>query len=186
MYSKGGNHFLAAIRRNIDMTLLANNNQVYGLTKGQASPTSDEGFVTKGQPEGVAIAPFNPVAVAVAMHAGFVARGFVGAYLANLVNEAALLAARKNKDMGGSADFDEAIDRVVGGLQKKNRVMNVQEKKIVAFHESGHAIVAEPVEHADPVHKISRLSCSPQLQLYPEMIDLMSRLKVRENSKWSW
>ncbi|HAR95279.1 MAG TPA: cell division protein FtsH [Deltaproteobacteria bacterium] len=81
--------------------------------------------------------------------------GFVGADLANLVNEAALLAARKDKEMVGSADFDEAIDRVVGGLQKKNRVMNPQEKKIVAFHESGHAIVAESVEHADPVHKIS-------------------------------
>jgi len=81
--------------------------------------------------------------------------GFVGADLANLVNEAALLAARKNKERVGSADFDEAIDRVVGGLQKKNRVMNPQEKEIVAFHESGHAIVAESVEHADPVHKIS-------------------------------
>ena len=81
--------------------------------------------------------------------------GFVGADLANLVNEAALLAARKNKEVVGSADFDEAIDRVVGGLQKKNRVMNAQEKEIVAFHESGHAIVAESVEHADPVHKIS-------------------------------
>jgi len=81
--------------------------------------------------------------------------GFVGADLANLVNEAALLAARKNKDRVESADFDEAIDRVVGGLEKKNRVMNPQEKEIVAFHESGHAIVAESVEHADPVHKIS-------------------------------
>jgi cell division protease FtsH len=81
--------------------------------------------------------------------------GFVGADLANLVNEAALLAARKNKEMVESADFDEAIDRVVGGLEKKNRVMNPQEKEIVAFHESGHAIVAESVEHADPVHKIS-------------------------------
>ncbi len=81
--------------------------------------------------------------------------GFVGADLANLVNEAALLAARKNKERVESSDFDEAIDRVVGGLQKKNRVMNSQEKEIVAFHESGHAIVAESVEHADPVHKIS-------------------------------
>ena len=81
--------------------------------------------------------------------------GFVGADLANLVNEAALLAARKNKEVVEAADFDEAIDRVVGGLEKKNRVMNSQEKKIVAFHESGHAIVAESVEHADPVAKIS-------------------------------
>jgi cell division protease FtsH len=81
--------------------------------------------------------------------------GFVGADLANLINEAALLAARKNKETVGPAEFDEAIDRVVGGLEKKNRVMNAQEKEIVAFHESGHAIVAESVEHADPVHKIS-------------------------------
>ena len=77
-YGEGGNHFLAAIRRNIDVTLLVHNNQVYGLTKGQASPTSAEGFVTKAQPEGVLSAPFNPIAVAVAMRAGFVARGFAG------------------------------------------------------------------------------------------------------------
>ena len=77
-YGEGGNHFLAAIRRNIDVTLLVHNNQVYGLTKGQASPTSAEGFVTKAQPEGVASAPLNPIAVAVAMRAGFVARGFAG------------------------------------------------------------------------------------------------------------
>jgi len=81
--------------------------------------------------------------------------GFVGADLANLVNEAALLAARKNKETVEAADFDEAIDRVVGGLEKKNRVMNPREKEIVAFHEGGHAIVAESVEHADSVAKIS-------------------------------
>ncbi|OPX93976.1 MAG: ATP-dependent zinc metalloprotease FtsH 4 [Syntrophorhabdus sp. PtaB.Bin006] len=81
--------------------------------------------------------------------------GFVGADLANLVNEAALLAARKNKEAVGPPEFDEAVDRLVGGLEKKNRVMKPQEKEIVAFHESGHAIVAESVEHADPVHKIS-------------------------------
>jgi len=81
--------------------------------------------------------------------------GFVGADLANLINEAALLAARKDKEMVGPEDFDEAIDRVVGGLHKKNRVMNAQEKEIVSVHESGHAIVAESVDHADPVAKIS-------------------------------
>ena len=81
--------------------------------------------------------------------------GFVGADLANIINEAALLAARNNKEIIELTDFDEAIDRVVAGLQKKNRVMNAQEKEIVSFHESGHAIVAESVEHADPVHKIS-------------------------------
>jgi cell division protease FtsH len=81
--------------------------------------------------------------------------GFVGSDLANIVNEAALLAARKNKEAVEAPEFDEAIDRVVGGLEKKNRVMNAQEKEIVAFHESGHAIVAESVKHADQVHKIS-------------------------------
>ena len=88
-YGEGGNHFLAAIRRNIDVTLLVHNNQVYGLTKGQASPTSAQGFVTKAQPEGVPSAPFNPIAVAVAMQAGLVARGFVGMieHLSELIQE---------------------------------------------------------------------------------------------------
>ena len=81
--------------------------------------------------------------------------GFVGADLANLVNEAALLAARKNKEKVGPEDFDESIDRVVAGLEKKKRVMSPKEKETVAFHESGHAIVAESVQYADPVHKIS-------------------------------
>jgi cell division protease FtsH len=81
--------------------------------------------------------------------------GFVGADLANLVNEAALLAARKNKNNVDMADFDEAIDRVVAGLEKKKRVMNPREKEFIAFHESGHAIVTESVQYADPVHKIS-------------------------------
>ncbi len=77
-YGEGGNHFLAAIRRNINLTLLVHNNQIYGLTKGQASPTTDEGLITKAQPQGVPSIPFNPIAVAVAMQAGFVARGFSG------------------------------------------------------------------------------------------------------------
>jgi len=88
-YGEGGNHFLAAIRRNIDLTLLVHNNQIYGLTKGQASPTSAEGLVTKAQPEGVSSAPFNPIGVAVAMQAGFVARGFSGMidHLSELIQE---------------------------------------------------------------------------------------------------
>jgi 2-oxoglutarate ferredoxin oxidoreductase subunit beta len=88
-YGEGGNHFLAAIRRNIDVTLLVHDNQVYGLTKGQASPTTQEGFVTKAQPEGVISAPFNPIAVAVAMQAGFVARGFAGSidHLSELIQQ---------------------------------------------------------------------------------------------------
>ncbi len=78
MYGEGGNHFLSAIRRNINITVLVHNNQVYGLTKGQASPTSDKGFITKTQPGGVVTLPFNPLTVAVALHAGFVARSFIG------------------------------------------------------------------------------------------------------------
>ena len=81
--------------------------------------------------------------------------GFVGADLANIVNEAALLAARRGKDAVEMADFDEAIERVVAGLQKKSRVMNPKEKKTVAYHESGHALVAELVPGVDPVSKIS-------------------------------
>ena len=81
--------------------------------------------------------------------------GFVGADLANIVNEAALLAARQGKDAVEMADFDEAIERVIAGLQKKTRVMSPKEKRTVAYHESGHAIVAELVPGADPVAKIS-------------------------------
>jgi 2-oxoglutarate ferredoxin oxidoreductase subunit beta len=88
-YGEGGNHFLGAIRRNIDVTLLVHDNQVYGLTKGQASPTTEEGFVNKAQPQGVILEPFNPAAVAVVMHAGFVARGFSGMidHLAGLIQQ---------------------------------------------------------------------------------------------------
>jgi cell division protease FtsH len=81
--------------------------------------------------------------------------GFVGADLANLLNEAALLAARKDKTEVGMEELDAAIDRVIAGLEKKNRLVNDKEREIVAFHEAGHAIVAERVENADPVHKIS-------------------------------
>jgi cell division protease FtsH len=81
--------------------------------------------------------------------------GFVGADLANVVNEAALLAARMGKDAVGMENFEEAISRVVAGLEKKKRVMNKKEQEIVAYHESGHAIVAEIVPGADRVHRIS-------------------------------
>jgi len=81
--------------------------------------------------------------------------GFVGADLANLVNEAALHAAREGKEAVDAVDFDEAIDRVVGGLERRSRVINPKEKEIVAYHEAGHAVVAESREHADRVAKIS-------------------------------
>jgi cell division protease FtsH len=81
--------------------------------------------------------------------------GFVGADLANIVNEAALLAARKNKSDVDMTDFEAAIDRVVAGLEKKTRVMNKKEKEIVAYHECGHTLMAELLPTTDPVHRVS-------------------------------
>jgi 2-oxoglutarate ferredoxin oxidoreductase subunit beta len=78
MYGEGGNHFLHAIRRNVDITILAHNNQVYGLTKGQASPTSEPGFKTKVQTEGVKLNMMDPLTVALSLNAGFVSRSFSG------------------------------------------------------------------------------------------------------------
>lgn len=76
MYGEGGNHFLHAIRRNPDITVLVHNNMVYGLTKGQASPTSRYGFKTPVQVQGVILEPFNPLAVAISLDASFVARAY--------------------------------------------------------------------------------------------------------------
>ena len=81
--------------------------------------------------------------------------GFSGADLANIINEAALLAVRKRKQKVGMAELDEAVDRLIGGLEKKNRVINPREKQTVAYHEVGHALVAALTPGADPVHKIS-------------------------------
>lgn len=81
--------------------------------------------------------------------------GFVGADLANLVNEAALLAARGGKPAVGMQEFNEAVERVTAGLEKKNHVMNEDEKVRVAYHEAGHALVADALPNTDPVHKVS-------------------------------
>jgi len=78
MYGEGGNHFLHCIRRNPNLTNIVHNNMVYGLTKGQASPTSRQGFVTPLQVNGVLAEPFNPLSVAIALNASFVARAYVG------------------------------------------------------------------------------------------------------------
>ena len=78
MYGEGGNHFIHTIRRNPDITNIVHNNMVYGLTKGQASPTSQKGFKTPMQINGVFLEPFNPLAVAIALDASFVARAFAG------------------------------------------------------------------------------------------------------------
>jgi cell division protease FtsH len=81
--------------------------------------------------------------------------GFVGADLANLVNEATLLAVRHNKDTVGMADFQEAVERTIAGLEKKNRLINEKERQIVAYHEVGHALVALSLPGTDPVRKVS-------------------------------
>jgi len=81
--------------------------------------------------------------------------GMVGADLANLVNEAALLAVRRDKQAVGMPEFEEAVERVVAGLEKKNRVINVEERRIIAYHELGHAVVALSLPGTDPVQKIS-------------------------------
>jgi len=81
--------------------------------------------------------------------------GFAGAEIANVCNESALIAARKNKKTIEMDDFQDAIDRVIGGLEKKNKIISPEEKKIVAYHEAGHAIAGWYLEHADPLVKVS-------------------------------
>ena len=81
--------------------------------------------------------------------------GFSGADLANLVNEAALLAARRNKTAVGIHELEESIYRVMAGPERKSRVISEHEKKLIAHHESGHAVIAHFLPFADPVHKIS-------------------------------
>ncbi|MDX1618689.1 MAG: ATP-dependent zinc metalloprotease FtsH [Balneolaceae bacterium] len=81
--------------------------------------------------------------------------GFAGAELANLCNEAALMAARRGKDAVEMEDFQDSIERVIAGLEKKNKLISPQERKIVAYHEAGHAIVGWYLEHTDPVLKVS-------------------------------
>jgi cell division protease FtsH len=81
--------------------------------------------------------------------------GFAGAEIANVCNEAALIAARKNKDAVDMQDFQDAIDRVIGGLEKKNKIISPEEKQIVAYHEAGHAVAGWFLEHTDPLVKVS-------------------------------
>ncbi len=86
-YGEGGNHLIHAMRRNINVTLLVHNNQVYGLTKGQASPTTPQGRITKTQPFGSLSEPLNPLALAISLDCGFVARAFAGASGLPFLNE---------------------------------------------------------------------------------------------------
>ena len=107
--------------------------------------------------------------------------GFVGADLANIVNEAALHAAKEGKDAVDMADFDEAIDRVVGGLEKKNRVMNPKEKETVAYHEAGHAIVAEFRLAADRVSKVSIIPRGVAALGYTQQIPTEDRYLLKKS-----
>lgn len=84
--------------------------------------------------------------------------GFVGADLENLVNEAAILAARRNKTLIGQSEFEESIERVIAGPERKSRLISQEEKRIVAYHEAGHAVVMHVLPHSDPVQKVSIIS----------------------------
>ncbi|HHP7238576.1 ATP-dependent zinc metalloprotease FtsH [Longibacter sp.] len=105
--------------------------------------------------------------------------GFAGAEIANVCNEAALLAARKDKDAIDMSDFEQAIDRVIAGLEKKNKIISPEEREVIAFHESGHAIVGWFLENTDPVVKVSivprGLSALGYAQYLPEERYLYSR-----------
>ncbi len=83
--------------------------------------------------------------------------GFTGADLANTLNEAALLAARRNATKIAAKDIEEALDRVIAGPQRNSRIMDAQEREVIAYHEAGHAVIGEILEHSDPVHKVTIL-----------------------------
>jgi cell division protease FtsH len=111
--------------------------------------------------------------------------GFVGADLENLVNEAAILAARHNKKTIGQADFQEAIERLIAGPERKSRIISEEEKRVVAYHEAGHAIVANALANCDPVHKITivpRGMAGGYVLALPENDrTLMSRAKMKDD-----
>jgi cell division protease FtsH len=83
--------------------------------------------------------------------------GFSGADLANLVNEAALLAARRNKNQISTSEFDESVERVVAGPERRSRIIQPREKSILAYHEVGHALLGKLLPNADPPHKVTIL-----------------------------
>jgi len=114
--------------------------------------------------------------------------GFVGADLANLVNEAALLAARKGKRRVEMEDFEQALDRVIAGLERKSRVINPREKETVAYHEAGHAVVACTLPGVDPVHRVSIIprgvaALGYTLQLPTEDRYLMTKTELQNRLK---
>jgi cell division protease FtsH len=111
--------------------------------------------------------------------------GFVGADIENLMNEAAILAARRNKKTTGMAEFEQSIERVIAGPERKSRVMSEKEKMITAFHEAGHAIVAHVLPECDPVHKVSIVSrgmaAGYTMALPEEDRNLVSKAKYQDD-----
>lgn len=111
--------------------------------------------------------------------------GFVGADLENLVNEAAILAARRNKKIIGHNEFEEAIERVIAGPERRSRLISEEEKRVVAYHEAGHAVVAHVLPNADPVHKITivarGMAGGYTMALPQEDRTLMSRAKFLDD-----
>jgi cell division protease FtsH len=111
--------------------------------------------------------------------------GFVGADIENLVNEAAILAARRNKRTIGQSEFQESIERVIAGPERKSRIISEKEKKIVAYHEAGHSIVGHVIPESDPVHKVSIIARGMMggftLALPEEDRTLISRNKMRSD-----
>ncbi len=109
--------------------------------------------------------------------------GFVGADLENLVNEAAILAARRDKHTIGQSEFEESVERVIAGPERKSRIISEEEKQIVAYHEAGHAVVGHVIAEADPVHKVSIISRGMMggftMSLPEEDRTLISRNKMR-------
>lgn len=100
----------------------------------------------------------KPLKLDTSIDLDFLARqtpGFSGADIANLCNEAALIAARKNKNAIGKQDFLDAVDRIIGGLEKKNKIISAHEKKVIAYHESGHAAISWLLEHTSPLVKVT-------------------------------
>jgi len=100
----------------------------------------------------------RPIKLSPEVEPAFLAKqtpGFSGADIANVCNESALIAARKNKDIVEKQDFMDAVDRIVGGLEKKNKIISVDEKKRIAYHEAGHATISWLLEHAHPLVKVT-------------------------------
>jgi cell division protease FtsH len=111
--------------------------------------------------------------------------GFVGADLENLVNEAAILAARRNRRTISQSEFQESVERVIAGPERKSRIISMEEKKIIAFHEAGHAVVGHVIPESDPVHKVSIIARGTMggftLALPEEDRTLISRNKMRSD-----